>query len=234
MLIADAALIVLGLVVFEVVNSIDNAIVNAGILKTMGQLWRRRFLLIGILTSVFLVRFLLPLFIVWVSTPNASLPTLFGSFVGANNLAETAIVGQKAIILTFGAVFLIYLYMHWLFLEKKTPLFIERYFKAKHGVWFFAFAAFILVIVMVLARNNPLMMLSAAIGSATFFLLYGLKETAEANQQENQNPQLNDLSKFLYLEILDAAFSFARCRLVCFYHKPNFDFYWPSHRCSCG
>ncbi len=201
-------LIVLGLIVFEVVNSIDNAIVNAHVLKTMGELWRRRFLLIGIITSVFLVRFLLPLFIVWISVPNLSLQSLFATFVGGNDLASNAIEAQKPVILMFGGVFLMFLYFHWLFLEKKEPLYIERFLKAKHGVWFFGFAAVILVLVMYLARANPIMMLAAAIGSATFFLLYGLKETAESTEQTIQSPHLSDLSKFVYLEVLDAAFSF--------------------------
>ena len=72
--------IVIGLIVFEVVNSVDNAIVNASVLKTMSVLWRKRFLLIGIITSVFLVRFLLPLVIVWISVPTISGPDLSLAF----------------------------------------------------------------------------------------------------------------------------------------------------------
>jgi len=206
--IVEGILIILGLIVFEVVNSIDNAIVNAHVLKTMGELWRKRFLLIGIITSVFLVRFLLPLFIVWISVPNLSLPSLLSTFVGGNDVAANAIQAQKPVILMFGGVFLMYLYFHWLFLEKKEPLYVERFLKARHGVWFFGFAAVILVLVMYLARANPIMMLAAAIGSATFFLLYGLKETAESTEQTVQSPHLSDFSKFVYLEVLDAAFSF--------------------------
>ena len=59
MSLVESIVIVIGLVVFEVVNSKDNAIFNANILKTMSMLWRKRFLLIGIIKSVFLVRFLL-------------------------------------------------------------------------------------------------------------------------------------------------------------------------------
>ena len=208
MLLIDDILIVLGLIVFEVVNSIDNAIVNAHVLKTMGQLWRKRFLLIGIITSVFLVRFLLPLFIVWLSVPNLSLSNLFANFSGGNDFAANAINAQKPIILMFGSVFLIYLYFHWLFLEKKEPLYVERFLKAKHGVWFFGFAAVFLAFVMYLAKANTMMMLATAIGSATFFLIYGLKETAELSQQNVGTTAMSDLSKFVYLEVLDAAFSF--------------------------
>ena len=184
----ESVAIVLGLIVFEVVNSLDNAIVNASVLKTMRILWRNRFLFIGILTSVFLVRFVLPLIIVWISVPTISGADLFLAFLGKSDVAANAIEMQKPIILMFGGVFLLFLYFHWLFLERKEPLFIERYLKQKHGVWFFAFAAIILVIVMYLARANSTMMLSAAIGSATFFILFGLnrqqRKTNEISSKE--------------------------------------------------
>jgi hypothetical protein len=196
--------------VFEVVNSVDNAVVNATVLKTMSALWRKRFLLVGIITSVFLVRFLLPLLIVWISVPTMSVSDIFLAFSGQSDIAAKAIELQKPIILMFGGVFLLYLYFHWLFLEKKEPLFIERYLKEKHGVWFFAFAAISLVVIMYLARANPMVMLAAAIGSATFFILYGLKETAESSERNMMagSSGLSDLSKFVYLEVLDTTFSF--------------------------
>jgi hypothetical protein len=210
MLWIEPLLIVIGLIVFEVVNSVDNAIVNASVLKTMSKLWRKRFLFIGILTSVFLVRFLLPLFIVWVSVPNISAQDLFLAFAGQSDVAAQAIDHQKPLILMFGGVFLLFLYLHWLFLEKKEPLYIERFLKEKHGVWFFGFVAILLVVVMYLARFDPILMLAAAIGSATFFILYGLKETAEANERNmvEGTSHMSDFSKFVYLEVLDTTFSF--------------------------
>lgn len=206
----ESIAIVVGLIVFEVVNSVDNAIVNASVLKTMSILWRKRFLLIGIITSVFLVRFILPLVIVWISVPTISASDLFLAFLGQSDVAASAIEQQKPIILMFGGVFLLYLYIHWLFLEKKDPLYIERFIKGKHGVWFFAFAAILLVINMYLARADSLVMLAAAIGSATFFILYGIKETSEASERNMVagTSNLSDLSKFLYLEVLDTTFSF--------------------------
>jgi len=206
----ESIVIVIGLIVFEVVNSVDNAIVNASVLKTMSMLWRKRFLLIGIVTSVFLVRFILPLVIVWISVPNISASDFFLAFLGQSDVAASAIEQQKPVILMFGGVFLLYLYIHWLFLEKKDPLYIERFIKEKHGVWFFAFAAILLVIIMYLARTDPLVMLAASIGSATFFILYGIKETAEARERNTVpgTSNMSDLSKFLYLEVLDTTFSF--------------------------
>jgi hypothetical protein len=208
--IAESVVIVIGLVVFEVVNSVDNAVVNACVLKTMSMLWRKRFLFIGILTSVFLVRFILPLIIVWVSVPTISLPEMFLAFSGQSQVAANAIEMQKPVILVFGGVFLLFLYFHWLFLEKKDPLYVERFLKEKHGSWFFAVVAIILLVIMFFARGNPTMMLAAAVGSATFFLLYGLRETAEKSEEKMVTGagKLGDLSKFVYLEVLDATFSF--------------------------
>jgi uncharacterized protein len=210
MSLVESIAIVIGLIVFEVVNSVDNAIVNASVLKTMGVLWRKRFLLIGIITSVFLVRFLLPLIIVWISVPTLSAPDLFLAFLGQSDVAAQAIEVQKPLILMFGGVFLLFLYFHWLFLEKKEPLYIEWFIKEKHGVWFFAFVAIFLVIVMYLARSNPMVMLAAAIGSATFFIVYGLRQTAEESERNMVagSSGLSDLSKFVYLEVLDTTFSF--------------------------
>ena len=206
----ESIAIVLGLVVFEVVNSVDNAVVNATVLKTMSVLWRKRFLFIGIITSVFLVRFLLPLVIVWISVPTISLSEIFLAFSGQSQITAQAIEIQKPVILMFGGMFLVYLYFHWLFLEQKDPLYIERFLKEKHGAWFFAVAAVLLVVIMYFARFNPLMMLAAAIGSATFFILYGLRETAKTSEENMVagTSGLNDLSKFVYLEVLDATFSF--------------------------
>jgi uncharacterized protein len=206
----ESITIVLGLVVFEIVNSIDNAVVNATVLKTMSMLWRKRFLFIGIITSVFLVRFLLPLAIVGISVPNISLQEMFLAFSGQSDIAARAIELQKPVILAFGGIFLLFLYLHWLFLEKKDPLYIERFIKEKHAAWFFAIASVLLVLIMYLARANSAMMLAAAIGSATFFIVYGLRETAEKNEAHMVagGNALSDLSKFVYLEVLDATFSF--------------------------
>ena len=62
-------LTVLGLCLFETVSSIDNAIINAEVLSTMGRRARRWFLLWGMLFAVFIVRGLLPWLIVWLATP---------------------------------------------------------------------------------------------------------------------------------------------------------------------
>jgi len=204
-------IIILGLIIFEVVNSVDNAIVNAYILKTMSIKWRKVFLFWGILTAVFIVRGLLPLLVVWLSVPEIGfLGAAKAMFESKPEIAEL-MEARKGIILIGAGVFLLLLYLHWLFLEEKTPLFVmDKFIKPNYGVWFFACAAIILVVLLYLARFSPFLMLSAAVGNAIFFIMYGFREQA-AKQEERLikgASQISDFSKLMYLEVLDASFSF--------------------------
>src|SRR5688572_23454696 len=65
-----AVLTIAGLSLFEIVTSLDNAIINAEVLKGMSAKARRWFLTWGIFSSVFLVRGLLPFLIVFLANPN--------------------------------------------------------------------------------------------------------------------------------------------------------------------
>ena len=53
------------LAVLEVSLSFDNAIINAAVLKRMSPFWRQMFLTVGILIAVFGMRLVFPLLIVW-------------------------------------------------------------------------------------------------------------------------------------------------------------------------
>ncbi len=64
----NGAILALVLSVLEVSVSLDNAVVNAKILQDMDDKWRRRFLTWGMLFSVFFVRILFPILIVWATS----------------------------------------------------------------------------------------------------------------------------------------------------------------------
>ncbi len=204
-------IIILGLIVFEVVSSVDNAIVNAHVLKTMSAKWRKMFLFWGIIFAVFLIRGLVPLLVVWMSVPEIGLMgTFHAAFSGSSDFSQL-IEERKGIILLGAGVFMALLYLHWLFLEKKDPYFVpDKLIKPQHGVWFFAAAAIILVSLLYLARSSWHLMLSAAVGNAVFFILYGFREQAAKQEEMLQggNNNLSNFSKLMYLEVLDASFSF--------------------------
>ena len=202
---------ILGLIVFEVVSSVDNAIINAHILKTMSAKWRKIFLFWGILTAVFIIRGILPFLVVWASVPEIGFSGAFQSVIHSSPEVANLLDERKGVILIGAGIFLLLIYLHWLFLEKKDPYFVpDKLIKPHHGVWFFAFTAVILVTLLYLARFSALLMLAAAIGNAVFFIMYGFREQA-AKQEEalhNKKNNLSDFSKLMYLEVLDASFSF--------------------------
>ncbi|MBI4101735.1 MAG: DUF475 domain-containing protein [Candidatus Nealsonbacteria bacterium] len=203
--------IILGLVVFEVISSVDNAIVNAHVLKTMSPKWRKIFLVWGIFTAVFLVRGLLPFVVIWLSVPEIGFSGVWQSMIKSPPEISQLIEERRGIILIGAGVFLLLVYLHWLFLEKKDPYFVpDRLVKPQHGVWFFAFAAIILVGLLYSARSSWHLMLAAALGNAVFFIMYGFREQAEKQEHLLHSPGSNfsDLSKLMYLEVLDASFSF--------------------------
>ncbi len=203
-------LTVVGLALFEIVISIDNAIINAEVLATMSKRGRRWFLLWGILIAVFLVRGLLPWLILWVSTPSLGfLGSLTASF-SSDPKAVKAIQDSAPVLLVGGGTFLIFLFFHWLFLEPKHyGLRGEKFIESK-GVWFFAVVSLLLVAIVWLAiKVNPLMALGAVIGSSAFFISHGFKENAEQTEKSmiEGTSNLSDISKIFYLEVIDMSFS---------------------------
>ncbi|HPY08929.1 MAG TPA: DUF475 domain-containing protein, partial [bacterium] len=49
----SSAVVIIGLCIFEIISSVDNAVVNAHVLKTMPEKYRKIFLFWGILFAVF-------------------------------------------------------------------------------------------------------------------------------------------------------------------------------------
>ncbi len=208
--IISMALIVLGLCLFETVSSVDNAVINAEVLGTMSQKARRWFLLWGILIAVFLIRGLLPWLIIWGTTPSLGFLGSFTATFSSDPKVAEAIEHSAPILLAGGGIFLILLFFHWLFVEPKNyGLHPEKFFH-RHSIWFFAVASAILAVVVWFAiQKNPLMAFGAVVGSTAFFITHGFKQNAEKAEHEmmHKKESLTDMSKLLYLEVIDATFS---------------------------
>jgi hypothetical protein len=204
----SAIIVVVGLVLFETITSIDNAIINAQVLSTMQQWARRWFLFWGLLFAVFMIRGFLPWLIVWATLPSLGpMGALTATFSG--DPAVVAAVQQSApILLIGGGVFLIFLFFHWLFLEPKHYGLPGEAFINRQGGWFFAFVSIILVLLVWYAlHQNILMAFSAVVGSSAFFITHGFREHAERVEQDLIGSRMSDWSKIMYLEVIDATFS---------------------------
>jgi hypothetical protein len=208
-MILSLVITVIGLSLFETISSIDNAIINAEVLHTMGKRARKWFLLWGIIIAVFLVRGLLPWIIVWAFNPSLGFLGSLTATFSNDPAVKTSIEQSAPLLLLAGGVFLILLFLHWLFLEDKAfglPK-TEKFFLSQ-GVWFYAIASvFLALLTWHTLSINPFLAFAAVMGSTVFFITHGFKQNAEAGEQQLKNSKRSDISKLLYLEIIDATFS---------------------------
>ncbi|HUW41827.1 MAG TPA: DUF475 domain-containing protein [Rectinemataceae bacterium] len=208
MSILSIAVVIFGLILFEIVSSIDNAVINAEVLGTMSARARRWFIRWGIFIAVFVVRGLLPWLIVWAAAPSLGpVRALTLAFSSDPAVAET-VARTAPYLLTGGGVFLVLLFLHWLFLEHKNYGLPGERFLSSKGVWFYAAASvFLLVQVSLDIKIDPYLALAAVVGSTAFFITHGFKQNAEAQEARLKDSSYSDLAKLLYLEAIDTTFS---------------------------
>jgi uncharacterized protein len=208
MAITEILIIIFGLCLFEVISSVDNAIINAHVLKTLPEKFRKFFLVWGLLIAVFVVRGVLPFVIVWLANTSLSFVDVITFVFNPTPEIESYVEKSQSILLLAGGVYLFLVFLGWLFLEEKKYAFLVEEFMHKQSVWFYACASlFFTVVVWFSIKINPILALSAAIGSTAFFITDGFKRNAESKEKELLSGSMSAISKLLYLEVLDATFS---------------------------
>lgn len=210
LLLIPLVLTIVGLSVFEIITSIDNAVINAEVLSGMSKKAQRWFLTYGFFFAVFVVRGLLPLLIIFLANPSVGLGgALTATFSNDPHVAES-IERSAPFLLLGGGVFLVFLFFNWLFLEPKNyGLRGERFFHAQ-GAWFFAIVSVLLTIIVWFAlREHPILAFSAVVGSTAFFIIHGFRQFAEQQEAKllDKSNNMSDISKIAYLEVLDSTFS---------------------------
>jgi hypothetical protein len=205
----SAIFTIIGLSLFETVSSVDNAIINAEVLSTMSKRARRWFLTWGIFIAVFVVRGVLPFAIVWAFNSSLSIGQVLSAAWSSDPLVQESIHKSAPILLVAGGVFLLFLFLHWLFLEDKKlglPR-TEKFFMTK-GVWFYAVVSILLAVIAWFAlQESNLMGFGAVVGSSLFFITHGFKQNAEVQEKKLLGGAQSDLSKLFFLEIIDTTFS---------------------------
>ncbi|MGY3438806.1 MULTISPECIES: DUF475 domain-containing protein [unclassified Marinovum] len=203
------------LATLEIALSFDNAIVNANKLEEMTPVWRQRFLTWGILIAVFGMRIVFPLAIVaifaWVNPFEAVRLAL------ADPEEYSRIIsGAHGSIAAFGGTFLMMVALNFFVDQDKSIDWIgvvERRLRKWGSVRGFEIA-FVLVIVVLIARALPAdqqatFLLSSIMGLLVFTMVDGLGTYLDRSESEkNHDAARGGMGAFLYLEVLDASFSF--------------------------
>lgn len=202
------------LAVLEVSLSFDNAAVNASILKDMDPIWQRRFLTWGIAIAVFGMRIVFPLLIVMVA---ASLGPVEAMKLALNEPAEYQRIVSDAHVglMGFGGAFLGMVGLKYFFDAEKEVNWIEAIERPLAKVANIEAIAIGVVLAgtwavsSVLPEEEALTFLIAAIAGLLTYLAVEIVN----HLLEPPTPTTGDVAKagfgaFLYLEVLDASFSF--------------------------
>lgn len=211
----QAVLLAFMLCIIEITFSFDNAIINARILRHMSRFWQQIFLTVGILIAVFGMRLVFPIAIV---AATAQLDWMTVIDLALNHPAQYSqeLAESHSVIASFGGSFLLMLSLHF-FLDQKRTVHWLRFEKALgrvKGHW--APAAISLLVTGVLAilpgHNDPKSTAIAGIaGIITYLAIHGLSESFGHNKALTSTVKKTGMAafvSFLYLEVLDASFSF--------------------------
>jgi uncharacterized protein len=226
------------LAVLEVSLSFDNAVVNATVLVRMSSFWQKIFLTVGVAIAVFGMRLVFPLLIVGVTaklTPAEAIrlalekgdPHQKGTYGYLLHQAHPAIAA-------FGGIFLLMLFLDFIFEEREITwlTWVERPLArvGKLDQLSVVVSLVVLVIAATLlapAGKESTVLLSGALGMITYLVVNGLGELfhVEAEEVVGEDGEPVEATNgggravvvavgkaafflFLYLEVLDASFSF--------------------------
>jgi hypothetical protein len=209
--------IIVVLSVLEISLSFDNAVINASVLKDMDRAWQKRFLTWGILFAVFGMRIVFPLAIVAIAAGIGPLETVDLSLRNPaeyERLVSSAHVG----IAGFGGAFLAMVGLKFFFDSDKDVHWIgsvERFLSAFAALAAAEIALLLLAmwgISLLLTDAEALTFLVAGIlGLVTFIAVEGVSTLLELQEEKQRLANAavrSGLGGFLYLNILDASFSF--------------------------
>ncbi len=220
----DLAIVAI-LSVLEISLSFDNAVVNAKVLQRMHPIWQQLFLTVGILIAVFGMRLVLPVFIVAV-TAHLSIPDVIN--LATNNATEYGhkLDAAKEAIYAFGGTFLLMIFLDFVFDEEREILWltpVERGL-AKIGKLdqlsvVVALGAIFFMSGLTDAAKSRTVLIAGLIGLGAYLVVNALDNLFEAGMDDEADASASSAKMtgavfkagvftFLYLEILDASFSF--------------------------
>lgn len=201
--------IIVGLSLLETVSSIDNAVINADVLATMNPQTKRWFLTWGILWAIFVIRGFLPFFIIWIFNTRLNAWQILSAGWSLNPLVSASIHKSAPVLLATGGIFLIFLFLHWFFLEEKKLGLVntEELFVSKR-VYFYVIAFVLFFFVEYFSfKENIFLCLGVVVGVVLFFVTQIFKHSAERGEQKLLDSRKSDFNKIIFLEIIDSVFS---------------------------
>ena len=209
--------IVIVLSILEISLSFDNAVVNATVLEEMDEIWQRRFLTWGMAIAVFGMRVLFPLGIVAIAAGLGPMDALHLSLNDPQEY-ERIVSSAHVGIAGFGGAFLAMVGLKFFFDADKEVHWIawlEEQLARVSAVYAAEIALLLLGLWGVSALLSPdealTFMTSGVLGIVTFICVEAIGTVLELREEalRAQGAVIRSgLGGFLYLNVLDASFSF--------------------------
>jgi hypothetical protein len=206
--------IVAVLAILEVSLSFDNAVVNATVLKEMTAVWRRRFITWGIAIAVFGMRIVFPLLIVAIV---ARIDPVSALIMAVANPAKYSSVLSSAHICVsaFGGAFLAMVGLkhflncdksvHWIATIERPLSRLGRIEAVELGLVMFLLY---LISSWLSGEDRVEFLVSGIFGLITYIAVDGVSAVLDVEKGITGGVARSGAAAFLYLEVLDASFSF--------------------------
>lgn len=203
--------------VMEISLSFDNAVVNASVLKNWNKFWQSLFLTVGVVIAVFGMRLLFPLVIV-AQAADLSLMEVWRLAISDPVQYSSHLARHHAEVAAFGGVFLLLVFLNFLLDEEKELHWfghIEEKVSSLGKIGSVPVLVTLFVILgslSIVEEARRLVVLTAAIwGIVTYVgvdVLSNVLEKEESDVDVGAIVKRGGIGAFLYLEVLDASFSF--------------------------
>ena len=202
-----AAYTIILLAALEISLSFDNAVVNAKVLKTMTPEWQDRFIKYGIPIAVFGMRFLFPIAVVSVAA-SLSMADTFNMAVNDPETYRHALEGNKIGIFAFGGSFLLMVFLGFFFDDDRE----DKWIKTLENSSITKDVGGIQHIEVIIATMIGLILAYLTDSTTVALAYFGgvlLHEViGSLDDLLSTNGVRSGVAGFLYLEVLDASFSF--------------------------
>jgi hypothetical protein len=206
--------IVVILATLEVSLSFDNAVVNAAVLKTMTPVWRRRFITWGIAIAVFGMRIVFPLVIVAVIArigPGSALvmaatdPENYSRVLTSANVSVSAFGGAFLAMVGLKHFFNHEKEVHWIAVVERPLTRLGRIEAVELGL---VLLTMYLISKWLQGDDRFEFLVAGIFGLVTYIAVDGVSALLKVESAISGEIVQSGAASFLYLEVLDASFSF--------------------------